>query len=453
MPHPLLTPRSLLTLASTVALAGCCYLGHHAPPPQPVYASIKTSSLSLHEKAAGYEARLRDHHRTPEGLVDYRRPKAGRPPELPRYGRHADGPFFTGIALATFSLKYAATRDPEVLADVSHALAGLEMLEKVTGKPGLLARYFSRDPAPFDPALMHPEHGRRAAPPLDDYVYRGDVSRDQYAGVSYGLGACLAHVDDLAIRARARSLARRIVEALERDGERIIDTDGEPTRFGDLEVYYGPVRIALHAAICLGLATCAAADGGDDGYLRALHQRNFPAAVADGWFNVSVLTIRNHVNDNMAFLTLYPLLQLERDPQRLALYRRGLEGAFEDVSHELNALFNLVYASSGGQHAEPAVRDAVTTLRQFPEEKVYLPVDWTHRKDLGRRFFNSRKCVPRAAAPLPVNLRPLRTMAWVSDPDVLYGNISARGELWLNGLDYLEAYWMARAHGLVTPED
>ena len=43
--------------------------------------------------------------------------------------------------------------DRAVLADVSKALDGLEMLERVTGRPGLMARYFSRDPAPFDPLV------------------------------------------------------------------------------------------------------------------------------------------------------------------------------------------------------------------------------------------------------------------------------------------------------------
>jgi hypothetical protein len=438
-----------------LAESGCCFVRDFEPPGEPVYAPIWEPRLALHAKAARYEGAFRAHNRTPEGLVDYNRPKGGRGAEEPSYGRHSDGPFHTGISLATFSLKYAATRDREVLGDVAKALEGLEMLERVTGRPGLLARYFSRDPAPFDPHKMHFQDGRRAAPPLDVYVWRGDVSKDQYAGVSYGLGACLAHVDDPGIRRRAAGLARRIVQMLEREGEQIVDVTGVKTKYGDLGAFYGPVRIAMNAAICLGLARAAAEDGKGDEYYRSLLRWGYGDAVASGLFNLTVFTIRNHVNDNMAFLVLYPLIHLEGDEALRRLYRRGLEREWGEVDDELNPFFNVVYAACGGAHDERALEDARTSLQLFPDEKIALPVDYTRRPDLdlGRRFFNSRKCMPRAAKPLSINMRPVGTMLWVTDPDLLYGNDGARDDTWLSPLDYLEVYWMARAHGFIAPAD
>src|SRR5438552_8276241 len=106
--------------------AGCCFVRDFTPPPEPVYAPIWQPKLTLHEKADRFETSFRAHNRTPEGLVEYERPKAGRTVEEPRYGWFSDGPFHTGISLATFSLKYAATRDRAALADVSKALEGLE---------------------------------------------------------------------------------------------------------------------------------------------------------------------------------------------------------------------------------------------------------------------------------------------------------------------------------------
>jgi hypothetical protein len=426
-------------------------------PPQTVYAPIWQPKLALHEKAERFERDFKAHNRTPEGLVDYDPPKAGRKPGEPRYGNHSDGPFHTGISLATFSFKYAATHERAALADVSKALEGLEMLEKVTGKPGLLARYFSRDPPPFDPDRFDHGNGFRAAPPLQDYVWRNDVSKDQYAGVSFGLGACLAHVDDRAIRARAAGLARRIATTLARDGETIVDANGKPTTYGSLRVSYGPVRIALNAAVVLGLAKEAAADGMGDGYYRELLERGYASAVAHGWFNASFFTIRNHVNDNLAFLALYPLVALEHDPALLDEYQRGLEGEWDDVARELNPFFNFAYVACGGQRREAALTDGVASMRLFPDEKRALPVDWTRPAfeglDLGRRFFNSRRGVPRAAKPLPVNMRPVGDMLWVQDPDILYGNEGERDDRWQSPLDYLEAYWLGRASGLIGAAD
>jgi hypothetical protein len=273
--------------------------------------------------------------------------------------------------------------------------------------------------------------------------------------VSFGLGTCLAKVDDPAIRARAAALARRIATMLARDGERVIDVTGETTTHGSLRVFYGPVRIALNAAICLGIAREAAEDGQGDAYYRSLLARGYDGAVAGGFFNATIFTIRNHVNDNMAFLVLYPLLQLERDPAVLRRYREGLEGEWGDISEELNPFFNAVYAACGGERREPALRDARASLRLFPDEKIALPVDYTRRPDLklGRRFFNNRKCTPRADRPLPINMRPVGTMLWVDDPDLLCGNEGERDANWLSPLDYLEAYWLARAHGFLRPEE
>src|SRR5205085_11798329 len=121
---------------SLFVMGGCSFISEYQPEAQPVYAPAWQPKLSLAAKAAAYEASYKEHNRTPEGIADYSRPRGPREPGEPRYGWHADGPFHTGISLAAFSLKYAATRDPAALADVAKALDGLELLERVTGKPG-----------------------------------------------------------------------------------------------------------------------------------------------------------------------------------------------------------------------------------------------------------------------------------------------------------------------------
>jgi hypothetical protein len=446
----------LLGLAFTGALGGCCFVRSYPPTSEPVYAPIWTPHLNLHEKAEAYEKAFERYHWWPDGIVDYRRPKAPRPVDIPRYGRHADGPFFTGITLGTFSLKYSVTRAPADLARVSRALRGLELLEGVTGRPGLFARHASRDPPPFDPKLIHPVHGHRGAPPFTDYVWRGDVSKDQYAGVTFGLATCLAYVDDANIRARTAALARRAAERIRVAGEAIVDTGGEQTSFGDLSPWAGPFRIGIHAALVLALAKAASFDGKGDAYYRDLLDRGFGGVVASGVFNMSILTIRNHVNDNMSFLVLFALLKVENDEILRTRYLRGLEQHWSEVGHELNPFFNLAYAACGARKDVPsAVYDARESLKLFPDEKVLLPVDWRRfpELDLGTRFFNSRKCKPRSARPLPMNMRGMGTNMWVSDPDVLVDNEGSRNTDWLAGMDYLQAYWIGRAHGFITANE
>jgi hypothetical protein len=416
---------------------------------------------ALREKEAGYTAQLLERHLTPDGVLDYHRPKAPRPPEEPRYGRHADGPFHGGILLGTAALRYGATRERAHLALVSRALDGLELLEAVTGRPGLLARYASRDPAPFDPARMHPTGGRRAAPPLEAFVWRGDVSKDQYAGVAFGLGAVMAHVDNAALRARAAALARRIAAMLEETGERLVDVDGERTTHGSLAARYGPVRIALHAAIVLAIVGVAAdpdVPGGERAaaYASDLRRRGWDRAVASGIFNATILTIRNHVNDNMSFLALYGLIAPERDPRRRALYRRGLERAWAGVADEGTPFFDLVYAACGGARAAEIGARGRAFLKEFPDEKRCVPIDLRPHVGslgLGRRCLNNRKGVPRVDGALPLYLRGTGSMLWVRDPDLLVSDLGEADDAWLTPTDFLEAYWLGRAHGLIAPED
>lgn len=443
-----------MMLAAALAGGGCCYYGSAEPmPEQPKYAPVWTPRLKLDQKAAQFEESFRLHNRTPEGLVEYERPKAARGPDEPKYGKFSDGPFHTGIALGVFSVKYAATKQRAALADVSKALEGLEMLEKVTGKPGLLARYFSKDPAPFDPKRMHFQDGRRAGGDLADYVYRGDVSKDQYAGAAFGIGACLAHVDDPAIRQRATALARRVATALERDGEQLIGPDGERTEHGELYAFHGPVRVATEAAICLTFAKAAAKDGQGDKYYRDLLARGFGDAVASGTWNLTVFGVRNYVNDNMAFLALYALLALEDDATIKVEYQQGLERAWLDVADDLVPFYDVVYAALGGKNRGKAAQQATAQLKLFPDEKVALPIDWTrdaHLKGtLGQRFTNTRRCAPRADRPLPMNMRAVGSMAWVDDPAAMTGNEGEMGDKWISPLDYLECYWIGRAHGVV----
>jgi len=455
-------PLAIAALAAiaTLPASGCRWIVAEEFPAEPVYASLAPPVLSLREKAARYEAQFRAHNRTPEGLADYARPRAGRKPDEPRYGQHADGPFHTGISLGAWSIRYAATRDRANLDDISKALEGLELLEAVTRRPGLFARYASLDPAPFDPVKIHRSNGRRAAPPLERYIWRGDVSKDQYAGVAFGLGACMAHVDDPALRARAAALARRIAAMLEETGERLVDVDGEETTHGNLSARVGPVRIALNAAIVLSIVKAAATPdvaGGERAaaYYRNLVDRHYVRAARNGFYNITVLTIRNHVNDNMSFLALYGILSQEKDPKLRAELLHGLERAWDPVSEEGTPFFDLVYAACGGERAVEAAASGRTHLFEFPDEKRELPIDLTKHPELGyeRRFFNNRKGAPRADRPLPLYLRGASSMMWVRDPDLLVSNLGLRDEDWLEPMDYLETYWLGRLHGFIRPED
>jgi hypothetical protein len=122
------------------------------------------------------------------------------------------------------------------------------------------------------------------------------------------------------------------------------------------------------------------------------------------------------------------------------------------VAGERNAFFAGVHdVASGDADARAEVRQA---LREFPERKRELPVDLTRPGfDIERSWWKTSRGMPRAKAALPLHLRPAGSNLWVSDPRVMAASLDDTGQTEYAGVDYLLAYWLARARGIVGPED
>jgi hypothetical protein len=413
--------------------------------------------LGLRAKADRYQERLEVHHRTPEGLIRYRR-SLGGPPD-PSYGDLADGCFHTGIYLASQALRHAATRDPRAREEALHALRALEMLMEVTGKPGLLARHFS-------PAGTISGGPWRASSSLPAYVWRSDVSKDQYAGFIHGLGVALVCLDEPEVRARVARLAGAAADHLLANDFTIIDADGEPTTHGDLGGRFLFLPIGVNALITLAIAKVAAVATGEE-----RHQAFYRRLIANGYHHVAhwayfdFLGVGNRVNDHMGYLALYPLLRLEEDPRIAAVLRDGGRRTWRHVRGDRNAFFAFIHAAAVGDPpgdpppaAFSTVEEALSTgresLGEFPEEKIEWPVDLTRPGfDFPRAFLNSRKCEPRTTSGIPLYLRVRTSSLWASDPFRLAGRLLRYGEVENAGMDYLVAYWLGRYHGFIAAEE
>src|SRR6058998_4388290 len=118
------SPTSSL-LALCLLVPGCCWLGsYHTPEGITQWQDTSPPKLSLREKAAAYQERLETRHLTPEGLLKY---SIQRGQGDGSYGDLSDGPFHTGIYLASQALRYASTREPEAKKQVLLALNGLRL--------------------------------------------------------------------------------------------------------------------------------------------------------------------------------------------------------------------------------------------------------------------------------------------------------------------------------------
>jgi hypothetical protein len=435
---------TLVRAAALVLLglvSGCAQLAPYRTPEGITHWQDPTPpSLSLRAKAERYQARLAELHRMPDGVIRYR---VAEGQALDDYGDLPDGPFFTGLYLASQALRLHAGEEA-ARAEVHAALDGMALLLEVTGAPGLLARWVARAQPARTRSVWAP------SPARPGYLFRADVSKDQLAGYACGLGVAWALLPDAEIRARVEALAVPVAEHLRRNGMRIVDVDGEQTTHGDLRARVALVPVGVNALIALAVAKAAEASSGDGALSRALDDDGYLRAARTAHWRPPGYAKR--VNDNMAYASLLALLLLEAEPARAAALREAEARLWDGVRGEHNAFFAGVHALASGDAAARA--EARTGLAQFPERKQELPVDLTRPGfDFEARFLKNSKGLPRAKQPVPLYLRPAGSNLWVSDPYALAGSLRDVGRTEYSGVDYLLAYWLARARGDVGPEE
>lgn len=399
---------------------------------------------SLVQKAALFRQALLDRHLSPEGLVLYRVNLRTIRADLRRgtYPNLADTPTFTGIfAAASCTRASSGANRALALEDAERALSGLELLMSVTGSPGLLARAVRRDEgAPADGLRGKWFPG---AAGYERFVWRGDVSFDQYAnGLLPAIAECAEYFPE-----RSRRLATDFARHLIAHDMQLVDPDGERTRYGDLSWRSGLGFNAL--AQLTGYAGFSLAAQLDPDPVWA-EQRDrlrdrYRIAARSRRTNLRILGVTNPSNDLMAwhlYRTLVPLAHRSADPS-LPELRHGMHRAWRRVRSDGNAYFALLMCK-----LEPGSCDRQTLLRarellvRFPLEKRKL--DPPEALDLlPRRWLPGRKWQRLAREPVPIELRRQSSFEWKSSPYRV--ERSNAPDIEYTGLDFLAAYWLFRA--------
>jgi hypothetical protein len=168
----------------------------------------------------------------------------------------------------------------------------------------------------------------------------------------------------------------------------------------------------------------------------------------------------NHSDDELAFLTYYPLLRYERDPALRKIYLASIERSWVIEQPERSPLFNLIFGAAlqGEQHTDPSQRPTERIVdperfdlaacqewfRDAPTDTRYWAIQNSHRKDLGP-LQKDRFGRIRSLAVLPVSER--RVMKWNGDPYVLDGG--GDGRLCDDGTFFLLPLWLGEYHRLL----
>jgi len=408
------------------------------------FSEIQFKLMRLEDKARLFEERIRARH-VRHGLVASSQLRV--PGDLTTnqpYSNDNDG-LWTAIYIAAEAFRYAVTRDEEARRFARESLNALMRLESITGIPGFPARSFIHRSEP------QPADGEWHKTPDGEWLWKGDTSSDEIVGHFYAYSIYYDLVANEKEKRMISEVVDRIMSYIVDNGYYLLDVDGKPTRWGRWSVEYfttthdGKRDKGLNSLEILSHLKVAYHITGKEKYRKAYLELIARHNYARNTINQKVTAPGevNHSDDELAFLSYYPLLLYETDAKLRKIYLESITRSWKIERPEKNPLWNFIYAV-GAKTRQFDVEESVETLQRIPLDTISWTVANSHRIDLrfaptGNRF--NRKQALDALAP---DERPM--LKWNGDPYELDGG-GGRSED--DGAFFLLPYWMGRYHKLI----
>jgi peptidoglycan/xylan/chitin deacetylase (PgdA/CDA1 family) len=320
-------------------------------------------------------------------------------------------------------------------------------LESITGMPGFPARSFIKVGED-----LQPRDGEWHDTPDKAWRWKGDTSSDEIVGQYFVYPLYYELVADDNEKPALRAAIERITNHILDHDYQLVDVDSRPTRWG----WWGPGAIwddpdetglrALHILSHLRVA----AHMTNNPQFKARYQRAYDDLVNTHRYHLLTRNQKvmvpghiNHSDDELAFLSYYPLLRYETDAKLLDVYRQSLERSWQIERPERNPLWNVIYAAGTGAR-EFDRPEALRTLQEIPMDTIGWTVTNSQRQDVPIDPMSDRFGKGQALIVLPYDELPMSK--WNGNPYNLDGGNGGRSED--DGAYFLLPYWMGRYHRL-----
>ena len=411
------------------------------------YARIDDTPMTLADKSRAFVARVQARHNRWGLTADSQLLTPGDLSTNQKVSSDNDG-LWTAMYVAAEAFRYAVTRDADARANARQGMNALIRLEAITGIPGFPARSFIKvgeDVQPRD-GEWHDAADRA-------WRWKGDTSSDEIVGHYFVYPIYHDLVADEAEKPALRGVIERITDHILDHNYQLVGPGGKRTRWG----WWGPDEIwkdadetglrALHMLSHLRVATSLTANPAK----RSRYEAAYRELIGEHKYHLLTRNQKvmvpghiNHSDDELAFLSFYPLLRYETDPALLAVYKESLERSWLIERPERNPLWNVIYAAGTG--ARDYDRDAsVRTLQEIPMDQIEWTVRNSHRSDVPVDPLADRFQRRQALIVLPYDELPMSK--WNGNPYLLDGGKDGRGED--EGAYFLLPYWMGRFHKLL----
>jgi hypothetical protein len=407
-------------------------------------AHLEYRPMNLAEKAAFFERRVSERHDRYGMVAASSLREPGNLATNQTESSDNDG-LWTAMYAAAECFRYKVTQSPESLALAKKATEAVLFLEQITGHAGFPARSYIRK------GEAQPSDGVWNETPDGQYVWKGDTSSDEIVGHFYIFSVAWDLLPDAALKERIASKARRIMDHILTHGYNLVDVTGKPTTWGmwSNEYFIGRGRSdsPLNALELLSFLKTAAHITGDAKYAAEYRKVAFDLGYAK--LAARELELRREINysdEELAMLSFYPLFRYETDPQLVSIYRRALEGWWENMRREKNPLWTYIYQAANPK-AEVDRDAALWMLRRIPLDLVSWTVKNSNRKDNEMEDAPDRHRQRQTKTLLPPDERPV--MKWNDNPFQVDGGNGGRNED--DGTFFLLPYWMGRCHEFLAP--
>ncbi len=410
---------------------------------------IDAVRTTLLEKARTIERRLEERHRR-LGLVAACVLDDPHRPTSHRIGDNDNDGLWTAYHVAAMSLCYGATADEAAKRSARTSLYALVMLQNASGTPGLVARSV----VPLEEGREKSVQWRLTAD--GTRYWKSDTSSDEIDGHYLAFFTYWQHI------ARFDSREGEIVVKQVRDltdyliagGYRLIDWDGERTRWG----FWDPALLngepehylenGLNSLQMLSFLKVAHHITGD-----AKYKRHYDTLITQHEYLSNILLQKkvfpdenNHSDDQLAYVAWYPLLQLERDPRVRSALHGAVRRHYRIVAPERSSFFNFVTATIDPDYVD--IEAGIENLKRIPTDRRRWRMQNSHRADIVFDPRIDRFGRSQLLEVLPVDERDLAK--WNSNPYRPDAGGGGREED--DGTAYLLPYWMGRYHGFLKEE-
>ena len=408
---------------------------------------IDYAPMTLAEKSAVFVRRVQDRHLRWGLTADSQLDVPGDLSTNRTRSTDNDG-LWTAMYVAAEAFRFKVTGAADARANATRGMQAIVRLEEITGIAGFPARSFIKPGVDAQPA-----DGEWHDTPDKQWRWKGDTSSDEIVGHYFVYPIYYDLVATDGEKPALRGVVDRITNHILDHGYQLADVDGQRTRWGwwspDL-IWDDPDELGLRALHILSHLRVALYMTENAQY-RQKYQAAYDELITRHRYHLLTRNQKimvpghiNHSDDELAFLSYYPLLRYERDPALLAIYKDSLERSWQIERPERNPLWNVIYAAGTGA-SEFDRPETLRTLREIPMDMVEWSVTNSQRSDVPVDPLSDRFKRRQALVVLPYDELPMSK--WNGNPYTLDGGNGGRSED--DGAYFLLPYWMGRFHGLI----